>query len=56
MRSKHTGVQKNPDSMTRKELVLCIKSFKEWSEAEQFWLKFALGKVSISAFYKARGY
>lgn len=52
----HAAGQKSPDNMTRKELLICIKSFDTYLEAEQFWLKWALGKVSKQSFMKARGF
>ena len=52
----HDGVQKDPDHMTRKEILACIKSFVDFREAEKFWLKWALSKVSKKAFYDTRGY
>lgn len=52
----YSGVQKNPDHMTRKELLACIKSFDDFRDAEKFWLKWALSKVSKKAFYEARAF
>jgi hypothetical protein len=47
---------KSPDKMTRKELLVLISAFEDFREAEKFWLKFALTKVSKKSFMNARGY
>ena len=47
---------KSPDKMTRKELLVCIRAFDDFREAESFWLKFAITKVSKKAFMSARGF
>jgi hypothetical protein len=54
--NKYSGVKKNPDHMTRTELVKCISAFESFRDAELFWMKWALSKVSKKAFYKARGF
>ena len=47
---------KSPDKMTRKELLVCIRGFDDFREAQKFWLKFGLSKVSKKAFMNARGF
>lgn len=54
--SVHIWAGKSPDRMTRKELLVCIRAFEDFREAEKFWLKWAIVKVSKKAFYNARGY
>ncbi len=48
--------RKSPDNMTRKELIICIKSFGDFRDAEKFWIKWALVKVSKKSFMSARGF
>jgi len=56
MNQLETGVKTNPDNMTRKQLIKCIEAFDSFRDAEKFWMKWALSKVSKKAFYAARGY
>lgn len=53
--SIHIWAGKSPEGMNRKELLVCIKAFDDFRDAEKFWLKWALTKVSKKAFYAARG-
>ena len=56
VKSNYLGVQLSPDNMTRNHLIVCIKSFDDFREAEKFWLKWGLKKISKRAFFEARGY